>query len=328
MSDRSRVMDVHHHWMPADHLRSIATFMRNGDTLRRQDRTLSILRNGVPVHNMDEALIADADAQVVDMDEAGVDVAVFSLGLWLEWLDLARAKEVNDELAAIQRRSGGRIVGLAHVPPLVEGASAELIRAVTTLGLRGVNLNTHCRGTYLDAPEFRPFLRTVADLGVPIVVHASTSSPCCSALEGDGTMFSRVVDQTALVVKLISSGLLEEIPGLRFVLPHMGGAFAMLRKRIGFGSFQSPLTKRRVALERMWFDTAPGVWDPIDISYCVGNQGPSKVVFGSDYPTFRHWMKRGVEVALQARLSDEERGALLGGNAAELFPLRAPVAAG
>ena len=320
MSDRPRVIDIHHHWMPPDHLRSVETFMRGNDTIGRRDATLSVLRNGVRVHNMDESLIANVDGQIADMDEAGVDVAVLSLGLWLEWITtLPLARAVNDELAEIQRNSGGRFICCAHVPPLEEGALTELVRAVRDLGLRGVNLNTHVQGKYLDHPDFRPFLRAVADLGVPIVLHASTSAPIVSALEGDGTMFSRVVDQTAVTVALISSGLLEELPALRFVIPHMGGCFFAIRKRIGFGYFKSPLTPRAGALDRMWFDTAPGVWDPIDIAYCVGNSGPHRTVFGSDYPTFKPWMRRAVDVARAASLSAEDQDALMAANAAELF---------
>ncbi|HET7011252.1 MAG TPA: amidohydrolase family protein [Anaerolineales bacterium] len=323
MSSRSLVIDAHHHWMPPDHLHAVEKFMRGGDAIRRKDGTLSVLRNGVPVHNMDEALIANVDAQIADMDDAGVDVAVLSLGLWLEWItSLPLARAVNDELAEIQRRSGGRFIGCAHVPPLADGAQAELVRAVRDLGLGGVNLNTHVQGKYLHHPDFRPVLRTIADLDVPVVLHASTNAPVVSSLEGDGTMLSRVMDQTALTVYLISSGLLEELPALRFIIPHMGGSFFAIRKRIGFGYWKSPLTPHAGALERMWFDTAPGVWDPIDIAYCVGNSGARRTVFGTDYPTFQPWMKRAAEVARAAVLSMEHRDALMGGNAAELFHLQ------
>jgi len=323
MLGRSLVIDTHHHWMPADHLHAVEQFMRDGDTARRRDRTLSVIRRGVPVHNMDATLIANVDAQVADMDDAGVDVAVLSLGLWLEWITtLPLARAVNDELAEIQRKSAGRLIGCAHVPPLADGAQDELIRAVRNLGLRAVNLNTHVEGKYLHHPDFRPFLRTIAELAVPIVLHASTDAPVVAALQGDGTMLSRVMDQTALTVYLLSSGLLEELPALRFIIPHMGGSFFAIRKRIGFGYWQSPLSARAAGLERMWFDTAPGVWDPIDIAYCVGNSGIRRTVLGTDYPTFQPWMKRAVEVAQAAALTGEQRDALLWGNAAELFQLQ------
>lgn len=317
-----RVVDVHHHWVPADHVRFVERYLREGESASRDGATLSIARGGVTVSTIDATRAGDVEAHRLDMRQAGVDVAVFSLGLWCEWLTLPLAREVNDELADVQAASDGAIVGLAHVPPLDEGAERELHRAVRDRGLRGVGITTHWRGVYLDDPAFRGFFRAVADLDVPVVVHASTTPPASSMLHdhGLGPILGRVVDQLAAVVRLIASGLLEELPTLRIVLPHLGGGYFALKARFGAGPGRSALARRSgAALERMWFDTAPAGWGPAELSLAVTNLGAEKILFGSDYPVRSDWLRRAADAVRAAPLDADQRARIMGGNATDLF---------
>lgn len=321
MPNRPPVVDVHHHWVPQSHIDSIERFLREGETIERADGRLSILRNGQQVHMIHEQIAGRPEAHLADMDAAGVDVAVFSLAIWLEWLNLATAREANEEMAEIQDRSGGRIVGLAHVPPLEEDSEQELERCVRELGLRGVNLTTHWQGVYPDDPAFRSYFRKVAELDVPVVFHASGIAGAFPHVDADGTQFGRVMDMTYLVVRMLLGGLLEELPSLRVVLPQMGGSFWAIKRRIGLGIWENALTRKAHLLDRIWFDTAPGVWEAMDVDFAIRNLGASRMLLGSDYPVHQDWMARCVHNVRSAQVSEEEKQAVLGGNAAALFRL-------
>jgi predicted TIM-barrel fold metal-dependent hydrolase len=316
------VIDAHHHWIPPQHLETLKDFLREGETLRRRDDRVSIMRAGWAINNMSEAVVGDAAAHLRDMDEAGVDRAIFSLGIWLEWMSMGAVGAVNDTLADLQTKSGGRILGLVHVPPLEPGAGREIERGVKELGLRGVNLTTHWLGTYFYEPSFRPVLQKAAELEVPIVIHASSASGLCPALDDDGSQFGRVTDQAMVVVRLLMSGVLQELPRLRFVLPQLGGGFFAIKKRIGIGGDEENLlTPHARGLEQIWFDSAPGLWDADELRLAVANLGADRMLFGSDYPSRRHWMKRAADTWRGMDLDESQRSKVLGGNAAALFGL-------
>jgi len=324
MSARSIVVDAHHHWIPSDHARFTERYVREGERVTRDRGQIAIARDGVQVSRIAE-IGPDVDAHLRDMASAGVDAAIFSLGLWMEWLTLAMAKEANDELAEIQRRHRGRILGLAHVPPLDEGTERELRRAVRELGLVGVNLTTHWRGRYLDDPAFRPLLRTIAELDVPIVIHASALPGECRVAHeyGLGPLLGRAVDQLTAITRLVASGALEELPTLRIVAPHLGGGFFALRRRVGLGVPGSSVTRHAAGLARVWFDTAPAGWEPAELALAVANLGADHVVFGSDYPVQGDWLASAVAALGAAPIDDAARAAVMGGNAAALFRIDA-----
>lgn len=321
MATPPRMIDIHQHWIPRAHHRRLDSFMRPGEYVLRRgaDTRSSLMRNGQSMMNMDEACISDPDAHLADMDANGIDAAVFQMAIWLEYLDLDAAREANDEMAEVQRTSGGRLVGLAHVPPLADGAERELERAIRDLDLRGVNLTTHWRGVYLDEPPFRPLLRKAEELDVPVVVHASGTSGPCAFLDADGSQFGRVVDMTMIVTKLLKSDLLEELPSLRFVMPQLGGAFWAVQRRLAIEEPHSALGSRRHLLDRLWFDTAPGVWASQDLTLAVANLGADRLLFGSDYPSTRNFMQRAADALRGATISDAERGPIYSGNAKKLF---------
>jgi aminocarboxymuconate-semialdehyde decarboxylase len=65
---------------------------------------------------------------------------------------------LNDAFAAAVEKYPQRFVALASVPMQdSEKAAVELERAVTRLGLRGVEIASNINGRYFDDPVFDPF---------------------------------------------------------------------------------------------------------------------------------------------------------------------------
>ena len=66
------------------------------------------------------------------------------------------AKNLNNRLAIVINEHPERFAGIASIAPQrPEEAADELERAVKNLGLKGVCINSHTRGEYLDDKKFR-----------------------------------------------------------------------------------------------------------------------------------------------------------------------------
>src|SRR5215831_8793314 len=118
------------------------------------------------------------EQRIQDMDAQGVDVQVLSIhtplfGYHLDGATgLALAREVNDEIPGMVRGSPRRFAGLATLPMQDVGAAiAELERAVTTLGLKGAELDTAVNGENWDAPKFLPFFKAAEAMGAVLFYH-------------------------------------------------------------------------------------------------------------------------------------------------------------
>jgi len=112
------------------------------------------------------------EAKLKAMDEAGVDKAIMRVPVWQEWLGLDTCKIVNDESAAMCKQSKGRLYGTACVPPWGGKENIyELERCLKELGMVGVQLACHYGQIYLDDEAFKPYLKVLNEMRVPIVVH-------------------------------------------------------------------------------------------------------------------------------------------------------------
>ena len=232
------IVDFQHHYVPKE----IA--QKHG--LYSEEPSFAKLDTGVPRLTM-HARLYDAEMQLRDMDEAGVDVSVLSCLLgWDATLEDNRA--INDSLAELQRLYPGRFVGLAQAP-LLGGpeAMAEFDRAVGELGLHGVATTSQFRGLPLDSEQLYPFYETVSALDVPIFVHpAMVPEGYGLLLDYDlARILGREVDLAVAATRIVAGGVLEWFPDLKFVIGHFGGGIAGVKDRLvakayRFGTLDKP----------------------------------------------------------------------------------------
>jgi uncharacterized protein len=118
----------------------------------------------------------DVPALVAELDGAGIARAVV----------VARSTPTvrvpNDAVAALARHSGGRLIGVASVDPLDlgrDGAVAEARRAVTDLGLIGINIDAgfYAAGLRADDDRLLPLYEACQALGVPAFVMSGPTTP-------------------------------------------------------------------------------------------------------------------------------------------------------
>src|SRR5271169_5483056 len=112
-----------------------------------------------------------------EMDAAGIDMQVLSLSApgveQMEPADaIAMARDTNDYLADAVKKHPTRFAGLAAVPTGAPNqAVAELERRVRHEGFKGLVINGHNRGRYLDDRFYWPILECAEALDVPIYLH-------------------------------------------------------------------------------------------------------------------------------------------------------------
>jgi predicted TIM-barrel fold metal-dependent hydrolase len=243
------VVDFEHHYIP------IAVARRMG--INTETRTI-VEEDGVPKANV-HAQLFDLDAQIRDMNRAGIDVAVQTCILGCD-TTLENCRLLNDCAAKIQKEYPGRFVGLAHIPPLEgEPALKELERAVGDLQLKGVTISSQVRGLSLDADGLRPFYDVATRLQIPIFVHPALAPKGYELLKDYqlSVILTREFDLGVAVTRLIAGNVLERYPELSFVISHFGGGLAGYKERIVRSSYRFKLPKSFDAyFDRLYFDMA------------------------------------------------------------------------
>ena len=255
---------------------------------------------GIPMY-LHHPVLYHLEGHLEAMDVAGVDVAVLSSGPGMSG-PLEVCRRVNDILRQEEKRHEGRIRGLAHVPPLGgPPALDELKRAAHELGFKGAAVVSSYGEVGLDSPDLFPFYRTLQDLGLYLFVHPTLAAPGAAAALYQAydlfRMVGREFDMVLAVVRLISGGVLDEFPGLRVVVSHLGGGIAALMGRIhhyqdkafwGVAADprhgKTPQHPYHYYLDRLYFDTG-GFFGHMNAVKAALLEIPARqLVFGTDYP--------------------------------------------
>ncbi|MGH2881743.1 MAG: amidohydrolase family protein [Solirubrobacteraceae bacterium] len=234
-----------------------------------------------------------------EMDRAGVDVQVLSLtspGVQMQpdtATAVADARKANHFLAEVVADHPDRFAGLAAVALQdPDEAAAELRRAIG-LGLRGVLVNDHTLGRYLDEPEYAGFWETLEELDAPLYIHPSASPPGLSVVEGHpeliGPTFSWAVMTGGHAMRLIYAGVFDRYPTAKIILGHMGEflPFQLSRLDIRHKDLDLPHPIERLPSEyfgRNILATTTGVLSHSTLIALIQAIGIDAVMFSVDYP--------------------------------------------
>jgi len=281
--------------------------------------------------------LLDLDEERIDiMDKAGLDMQVLSLtstGVQMLDPDTAAAVAIaaNDRLAEAIARHPTRYAGLATVPPQNPAAAvAEVERAIDTLNLNGVVINSHTDGEFLSEEKYWPILEAVEDKGVPLYIHPRGPGPLHEAVYRQDQLEHAIWGYHAETglhgLRLITGGVFDEFPRLQVVLGHMGEGISYWLYRIdymhdmtGKMGFERRQLRRKPSeyfLENFAITTSGVNWNP-PLEYNIGVMGADKIMFAVDYPyqeTFEavNWMN-------EAPLSDADRKLVFAENAVRIF---------
>src|SRR5260370_20012369 len=217
------IIDFQHHYTPPTLLKG-----------RSDAVSVGIDERGNPMHLLNP-LLGDIDAHVRMMDHAGIDAAVLSSMVGFDQPDLSICRTINDDMKQVEAKHPGRFIVLAHVPALQPAeAAAELKRCAVELGFPGAVIASEMQGLPLDAEELRPFWKTCADLGLYVFIHPLPRVIRWSRMDADdlGRMLGWEFSLMTAAVRLLNSGLLDELPTLKVQFPHFAGRIGPYLRRI------------------------------------------------------------------------------------------------
>lgn len=336
---KSAVVDVHNHFVPATFIDYVEG---HGERLATEIVTdaggnRSFLIQGTARRPMGP-LVTSLTARRARMDAAGIDVQVLSCFPFMMYyevpaaLGLEVARLVNDGLAAAVESDPEHFLALATIPLQdPEAAARELERAVGELGLRGAQVLAGAPGVSLDGAALRPFWEAAARLCVPVLVHPFEARPTGDLARHQlGNLLGNPFATALAAALLILSGLLDELPGLRPLLAHGGGALPSVIGRLdrgwegsrrpgGLGPVGSGLERPPSAyLDRFHYDTI--TFSARSLRNLVELVGAGRVVLGTDHPAPME-LTDPLALVDAAGLDEEARAAVLGGSARDLFGL-------
>ena len=272
------------------------------------------------------------DQRLEDMDRLGIDVQAISPspGQYFYYTDAetgrSAARLVNDGIADAVARHPDRLVGMGTVP-LQNPAMAvdEMRRCVRDLDLRGIEISSNINGVDLHDVSFRPFFAAAEELGVLLFLHPLGFTHAARMKEYYfNNLIGNPLESTLAVGHLIFGGVLDRYPGLRICVAHGGGYMPGYWGRMDHGWRARADCREHCAhepssyLRQLWLDTL--VFDPDQLDSLVRTHPTARLCLGSDYPFD---MAEPDPVGFHARLSDEDRAQIMGGNAADLLGLRA-----
>ena len=323
-----RVIDFHNHYYPPAYLEAL----RSGSSAVE----VSIDHEGNPrIYYPGDYNIAvpghrDIDYRERVLEQAGVDTQVITLttpGTHVEKPETAArfAALVNDAFAEVVRTKRGRFAALATLPLNDPAASAkELERACRVLGLPGAMLFSNVNGVGLDDRRFWPLYETANDLDAVLYIHPT--HPVGVEAMTDYWLMPLVgflCDTTLAAAKIVFSGVAERFPRIRWALCHLGGAIPYLAERLdrGFEAFsecRANIPRRPTEyLKCFYYDTVN--FDARAVELAIAFAGADHILAGSDYPHQIGSIPKMLETIRQLEVSEREREAIFGGNAARLL---------
>jgi aminocarboxymuconate-semialdehyde decarboxylase len=271
------------------------------------------------------------------MDERGIDVQALSINTYWWYAadrDLARriVQVQNEGLATWVAAHPDRFVALASValqhPDL---AAQQLEDGVKRLGLRGASIGGHVNAEDASLPKFDPFWAKAAELGVLVFMHPGGADNIIKdgAWKGRGDLGNIIgnpLETTYFLSRLIFDGVLDRFPGLRVCGAHASGFLPSYLGRTDVAcevrANANCANKRRPQdYFRSQIVSDSMVFTDEGLRHLVAEVGVGQIVYGTDIPF--NW-PASVDLILRAPfLSDAEKEAILGGNAAKLLKLPA-----
>jgi 2,3-dihydroxybenzoate decarboxylase len=243
------------------------------------------------------------------MDAAGIEIMIASLNApAIQAIpDIKRATEVtreaNDVLAREIAKRPDRFVGVAALAMQdPDNAAAELERCVKDLGFRGALVNGFSQvgspdtAVHYDLPQYRTFWRVVEQLDVPFYLHPRNPLPgSIRSYEGHdwllGPNWAFHAETAVHALRLIGSGLFDELPRLQIVLGHLGEGLPYYLWRIDNRNSWMKAPHKYAARKPVadyfranFHVTTSGHFSTPAMIDAVAELGVDRVMFSVDYP--------------------------------------------
>lgn len=281
-------------------------------------------------HIVIEQRLKAMDAQAIDMEVLSINPYWYNRDRDIS----AKANRFqNEKLAELCAAKPDRFAAFGCLT-LQDPALAvqELEYAVKKLGLKGAAIGDTVNGEPFSNPKFDPVWAKAEELGAGLFIHPQGLPELNAKLKGNGWLTNAIgypVGTTIALSKLIFDGTLDKFPGLKVISAHGGGFLPSYADRSDHACLVNPsgcdpnikLKKKPTEyLKQLYFDSL--VFTPEALRHLVAQVGVSQVMVGSDYPY--PWELHPVDHVMSTNtLSNAEKIAILGGNAARVLGIKA-----
>ena len=270
--------------------------------------------------------MTDPARRIEDMERVGIDVEVLSLSTPNVYFAPAEqqakvARLVNDAYADLAARHPKRFKGFASIPmDDPDAALRELERALDDLRMNGVIVLSNINGRALTDPRYRPFFVECDRRRVCVFIHPmipSSAEPFSEYVLGPIIGFP--FDTTLAVARLCYAGVFRELPNIRWILGHLGGAVPYLMERMdnGWRDFAECRVNidelPSVYLKRLYYDTVSFSRPSLHLTREL--VGADHMVMGSDYPHLLGSIDRAVSSIESLDVPSAEKDRIFSGTA-------------
>jgi 4-oxalmesaconate hydratase len=328
------IIDCHGHYTTAP---AQLQNLRDAQLARLDDASLPVpelasisdaeLRDSVEHNQLRVLKERGGDAMIFSPKASGMQHHVPDRDTAVSW-----ARASNDLIARVADLYPNTFVGVAQLPQTPDGAldhvRDELRRCVEDLGFVGCNLNPdpsggRWNGHPLTDETWFPLYETMIELDVPAMIHVSSS--CNPNFHTLGAHYLNA--DTSVFMQFVEGDLFSRFPGLRFVIPHGGGAvpyhwgrFQGLATRLGRPSIEEHV------MGNVFFDTAvyhrPGIellTQVVGVDHLLFASEMLGAVRGTNPETGSGWDDT-LRYLDQLTLSDDDRQKILEDNARRVYP--------
>ena len=270
------------------------------------------------------------------MDAMGIDMEVLSINPFWYGKDrdtaAAIVKMQNEKLAELCAARPERFAAFASLSlQFPDLAVQQLETAIRKQGLRGAAIGGSVLGEDFSDPKFHPVWAKAEELGAVLFIHPQSTPELAKRFKGNGWLSNTIgnpLDTTIALQHLIFEGTLDRFPNLKVLAAHGGGYLGSYAARDDHACFVSPQNcnpnitlkkKPSEYLNQLYFDAM--VFTPEGLRHLVAQVGASQIVLGTDHPI--PWEEHPVDaVFATTTLTDKQKIAILGGNAAKLFGIK------
>jgi len=278
------IIDFHVHIVPPEVKERRALFLERDPAFRT-------------LYGDPRARLATAEDVIRSMEGAGVDRSLVSS---IGWYEQEFCQLNNDYIMEAVAKYPDRLLGLGIVQPAAGEVALREVERCAEGGLLGIGelMPDEQQFDLGDVEMLGPLVELAAEHRMLLLFHSS--EPVGHTYVGKGETTPDLV-----------YGFLKAFPGLTTVWAHWGGGLP----------FYALMPEVAEALSNAYFDTAasPFLYRPQIFHHLTQIIGADRILLGSDYPLLRQ--ERMIRLVRSTALSDEEKGMILGGNAAALLGL-------
>ncbi|MDR1247421.1 MAG: amidohydrolase [Clostridiales Family XIII bacterium] len=237
------------------------------------------------------------EASVEMMDKNEIDLALISpqipcCTLLPGELAAEGARIVNDAIQDAIEKYPGRFKGIGFLPWNLPDRAIRETHRLKKLGFVGVMLCSQIGDNPADLPVYHPIYSELAKLGLVIFLHPMV--PPWGKYISDYSMIPMMgfmVNESFCLMRLILSGIVEQNPSLRIVMPHCGGILPALSGRIWNQTVNMHRGMEQITVppvdvlksDRIWYDLVSP--DPGSMKFITDFLGGAdRLMFSTDFP--------------------------------------------